>query len=222
MESFMSSARLFWAARAVTLSASSDCFFFFSFCCETRTRRQKKQSFWELSRPLLQTPPPRKHKHGTVQREPPTHPRYAWLCSSCIHLGCIQRSVQRVDAAFPPSTLSDSGSFRWRGAEVVRLLFLISEPLSLGKVGPGWRQLGYLLVLPGPVNVTGRRLPKGNTRRSPIHIPDTHLHVRRNFPLERGVREVILCQNNSLFGACYWKGSRPTPDNIKLPPGKHR
>lgn len=101
MERFMSGARLFWAARHL-----GGIFRLFFFCRETRTGRQKKQSFLELSRWLLQTPPPRKRKHRTVQGEPPTHPRYAWLCSSCIHLGCLRSSVQYVNAAFPPSTLS--------------------------------------------------------------------------------------------------------------------
>lgn len=86
---------------AVTLQTSSDCFR----CRESRAGRQKERSLSELSRRLPRTPPPWKHKHGTVQREPPTHPRYAWLCSSCIYRGCLWCSEQYVDAAFPPSML---------------------------------------------------------------------------------------------------------------------
>lgn len=124
----------------------ADCFFFFFLFClleTTRTGRQKEQSLLELSRRLWRTPPSRwKHKHGTVQREPPTRLRSSWLCSSRIHRGCLRRGVQYVDAAFHPSTTlsltpgrPDGGGQEEGGGGGV-LLFLISEPLSLGEVGP--------------------------------------------------------------------------------------
>lgn len=156
----------------VTLLASSDCFF-----SAVKLAQGDKRSgffFWSWADDYGRALPPGSTNRAVQRASYSSSLRLALFLLQISGLFTVWRAVcgRSVSSIH---TVSDSGSSRWRGAGVVRLLlFLISEPLSLGEVGPGWQQLGYLLVLSGSVNFTGRHLPTGNARRPPIHVPDAH------------------------------------------------